>query len=145
MDSLLEKKEMTPTLTNAQKYSPSYGFSPGVVVEITRKSGIVCYGSFEWVFDGDIKIYEAKDHTGGIVSRLFECSSIDKIRLLSGPWAVWQFAPKNAIGVVHDFEANFILFYNNSHTDFDAHVKKHMGLNRYTYLPAPWWWLEGQK
>jgi hypothetical protein len=135
---------MTPTLTNAQKYSLEFGFEPGVVVEVTTIEGITVFGNC-YTEDTRLRIVYYMKKDGWFGHEWIYLDDIKSIRLLSGKWAVWQFAPKNAIGVVHDFEANFILFYNNSHTDFDAHVKKHMGLNRYTYLPAPWWWLDGQK
>lgn len=138
---------MTPTLTNAQKYSPVYGFEPGVVVEVIGVKNVKYTGYFTQLMLPDtLSAYHRFQLDNGAFNVFgFMVKDIKSIRILSGPWAVWQFAPKGAVGVVHDLQANFILFYNHGDTDFDAHVKKHMGLNRYTYLPAPWWWLEGQK
>lgn len=133
---------MTPTLTNAQKYSPFYGFDPGVVVEMDTTYGgkTCCYFQHAeetklWIND-----YEGIDDPSFI---FFD--DIKSIRLLSGPWAVWECAPKKlpVVGVeIEDASYCPIMFFKDLES-FEA--LKNNPEQGYMYLPAPWWWLEGQK
>jgi hypothetical protein len=124
---------MTPTLTNAQKYSPEFGFEPGVVVAVNRKStppyfddGITIYGELDRVRDGILAVGGTLIRTDDIVS----------IRILSGRWAIWQFAPTStAVCCIEDSD---ILFFTAREWE---QLKPLDGV----VMPAPWWWLEGQK
>jgi hypothetical protein len=126
---------VTPTLTNAQKYSPEFGFENGVVVEI----------------DGFLWYFNRMEGEGLIVSRTSELlgniklsiSLIKSIRLLSGPWASWQFAPADAIGVSIDSPFGDVKFFiKGEQKQFDEYRREHW---TFTSLDAPWWWLEGKR
>lgn len=131
---------MTPTLTNAQKYSSEFGFEPRAVVEVIRTSGTISVGMFDRFYDGDIKIVETEEYSGDTASRWIDVSNIKSIRLLSGPWAVWQFAPKGAVGCNIVGDNDIFWFCSNELVN-----GKKWGEGSEGYMPRPWWWLEGQK
>jgi hypothetical protein len=124
---------MTPTLTNAQKYSPGFGFEPGVVVAVNRRStppyfddGITIYGELDRVRDDIIAV-------GGTLIRI---DDIVSIRLLSGRWGIWNFAPPDAIGV-EVYKESFFTWFDDIKV-FEYVSKDGDGYD-YVYMPRPWW------
>lgn len=131
------KIEMTPTLTNAQKYSPEYGFEVGVVVEIDDDLIGKTLGFFHHFGAGLLWLndYQDSQHPSAI-----EVDEIKSIRLLSGPWAIWNFAPPWATICTNN--NGDIVFYD------DFAWSQHLIYNPTSEgqeINAPWWWLEGQK
>lgn len=136
---------MTPTLTNAQKYSPVYGFEPGVVVEVIDVKNVKYTGYFTQLMLPDaLSAYHRFQLDNGAFNVFsFMVKDIKSIRLLSGPWSVWQFAPADAIGVSIDSPFGDVKFFiKGEQKQFDEYRREHW---TFTSLDAPWWWLEGQK
>lgn len=139
---------MSPnTLTNAQKYSSEFGFDPGVVLEVVLGQNVAHFGPdkpyvfrFKGYSEYEIVILE---ENGGNELQPYP-TEIKSIRLLSWPWAVWQGAPSGTVGVSIDDDERCPIFFFQTNDYFkeavqDPRYKKQL------FMPAPWWWLEGQK
>lgn len=141
---------VTPTLTNAQKYSSEFGFEPGVVVEIFTHDGDHSVEFFNYIGQDYLtctNFYYAKgpddDYDENFHPILYEFNEIKSIRILSGPWSCWQFAPSDAVAcyvAAGDAPIAFLSKLNGWTVDQAKEVYGH-----YFVMPAPWWWLEGQK
>jgi hypothetical protein len=135
---------MTPTLTNAQKYSSEFGFERGVLFEAIRKDGAgTIIGYFQGI-DEKGRTYPRIDYQFSLplISAVyhFRIENIKSIRLLSGRWSIWQFAPADAIGVSIDTPFGDVKFFiKGEQKQFDEYRREHW---TFTSLDAPWWWLE---
>lgn len=137
---------MTPTLTNEQKYTPASGFEPGVVVEVIDVKNVKYTGYFTQLMLPDaLSAYHRFQLDNGAFNVFsFMVKDIKSIRILSGPWAVWQFAPARAVGVEIQTQAQSPITWFIEE-DVYEYVSADGDTDAYKYLPAPWWWLEGQK
>lgn len=129
-------------MTTPEKYTSAWGFEPGVRVEVTRTSGTVHVGIFEKLFDGEINIFYTVEYSGHTEGRWIDCEDIKSIRVLSGLWAVWQFASTSAIAAVIDKTGFCVNFYDAGEVKELENIKEYA---EFTVLDAPWWWLEVQK
>lgn len=130
---------VTPTLTNAQKYSPEFGFEPGVVVEVILPDDYKIIGFFMRL-DYGISLTLSQGNTG---SDAINANRIKSIRILSGPFSIWNFAPKGAVGCLYAENARTpVMFYKHPETFAIDKLDPDMDGD---FMPAPWWWLEGQK
>jgi len=75
--------------------TPENGFIEGCVVEI--KTGVVFYERFKSVLNKNITILDSDGCNGYI-----DASDIVSIRPLTGPMAIWNFAPEWAEWLVED-------------------------------------------
>jgi len=134
-------------MTNTEKFSPAWGFEAGVVVEVADHKDRPTVGHFVSAGNRYFNHPEGK-HDFIVLDTFkgwqdFRVAEIKSLRILSGPWAVWQFAPKGAIGAeLEDNSPCPIMFFNSSEK-YQA-LKDHTETG-FVYLDAPWWWLEGQK
>jgi len=142
-------------MTNAEKYSPAYGFDRGTLFEATRKDGGgTIIGYFQGI-DEKGRTYPRIDYQyslpmiGAVYH--FRIDDIKSIRILSGQYSVWQFAPSDAIyAIIWDFYDIDFEDQNGFEYVVEA-MKAEYGdeydteAPKFTLLNAPWWWLEAQK
>lgn len=141
---------MTPTLTNAQKYSPEWGFEPGVVVEIHTDDGEKAVEYFNRIGEDYITCTNAwhpcppdGEYGEDYHPILYGFDEIKSIRILSGPWSIWNFAPKGAVGCLYAENARTpVMFYKHPETFAIDKLDPDMDGD---FMSPPWWWLEGQK
>jgi hypothetical protein len=116
-------------LTNAEKYTPQFGFKPGVVVEIQDKgTDLKWLGYFIDVNDECIHV-KVRDSAGKTLA--FFIDHIKSIRLLTGTFAIWQFAPRGTVAIHFDKAGQNIQFcdaLDPAPWEYDD-----------DWMLAPWW------
>lgn len=128
-------------MTNKEKFSPVYGFEPGVVVEVTFSRNVANFGPdkpyiFRFKGYSEYEIVILEENNGNELQPY--PGEIDSIRILSGPWSSWNFAPDNA---------NWIEFGNGHSipimawvwTESELKSRKDRVIDSLIYLPRPWW------
>lgn len=159
---------MTKNLTNTDKFTEAWGFVQGVVVEVLQDLPLFPEGTQENVYIGYLSwvslaslgqgedclfFRHTKDTIKGKPNSDFIVRMVDikSLRLLSGPWACWQFAPAAAkYALLWDYGG--IDFEDQNGLEFLIEGRKDEYGDEYdtkspkfARLDAPWWWLEAQK
>lgn len=115
-------------MTNSEKFSPEWGFTPGVVVELNTNHFKNIIGTIKEIADGSICVAHRDDMTSW-----YDLYRIKSVRILSGPWAVWQFAPPGSVG------CNIVAYDIVWFTSNDAAMERKWGEGSQGYMPRPWW------
>jgi hypothetical protein len=108
-------------LTNTDKYTAQFGFSPGVVVEIDTPRQYIYLGRFLGV-----------NETGFLLETTYDTldiafTEIKSIRILTGPFAIWQFAKDWAKFAVLSERTGCFDFYEHKPTTSQEIMRR------------PWW------
>jgi hypothetical protein len=151
-NTMHERSQMSE-FTNAEKYSPAYGFEPGVVVEIHTYDGERAVEYFNRIGEDYITCTNAwypsppdGEYGEGYHPIVYWFDEIKSIRLLSGPWAVWQFAPADSVAVAYDpGDAVPFRFYDLMAEFKHDRLRLLNSDRKYVWMSAPWWWLEARK
>jgi len=140
---------VTPTLTNAQKYTSEFGFTPGVVVDFIYAPLRCSVVGFFISFDGQHLIIS------NVAGRdKYYSPGIEQIRILSGPFRVWAELVPDWAATHHQFmgsERQASQSWWGGLDELTLEAATQLGEHGFIKNPSyiitrrPWWVSEGQK